>query len=155
MKYTTKSVTETLNLGKLIAKNLKPGDIICLFGQLGSGKTVLTKGIAQGLKIKRSKVISPSFVLIRHYRGRLNLYHFDLYRLEDLGDILGLGYEEYLYDRGVSVIEWADRLKSLLPQEYLKVSLSVKNNSTRLLEFGAKGSRYNELIKKIHEDFSH
>ena len=155
MKYTTKSVTETLNLGKLISKNLKPGDIICLFGQLGSGKTVLTKGIAQGLKIKRSKVISPSFVLIRHYRGRLNLHHFDLYRLEDLGDIFGLGYEEYLYDRGVSVIEWADRLKSLLPQEYLKVSLSVKNNSTRLLEFGAKGSRYNELIKKIHEDFSH
>jgi tRNA threonylcarbamoyladenosine biosynthesis protein TsaE len=154
VKIISHSVKETIKIGKIISKNLEPGDIICLFGELGSGKTVLTKGIAEGLGIKKDKVISPSFVLIRqHQKGKLPLYHFDLYRLTDLGDILGLGYEEYFYDKGISVIEWADRLKELLPEEFLKIKLSVKNDSRRLLEFGAKGRRYKGLVKEINEDF--
>ena len=153
MKVISHSVKETLKIGRIIAKNTGPGDIICLFGELGSGKTVLTKGIAEGLGIKKEKVISPSFVLIRqHKKGKYPLYHFDLYRLTDLGDILGLGYEEYFYDKGIAVIEWADRLKGLLPEEFLKIKLSVKADSRRLLEFEAKGKRYKYLVRQIHED---
>ncbi len=149
-------VKDTLGIGKLIAKNLRKGDIVCLFGQLGSGKTVLTKGIAQGLGIKKNRVISPSFVLIReHKSGRLLLYHFDLYRLKDPKDIMAIGYEEYLYDDGVSVIEWADRLKYLLPREFLKIELFLKPDSKRRLKFTAFGRRYKELLEIIHEDIGH
>lgn len=153
MKVISKSVNETIKIGKVIARNLKSGDIICLFGELGSGKTVLVKGVAYGLGIKRDKIISPSFVLIReHHQGKLPLYHFDLYRLKSPSAILGLGYEEYFYDEGVTVIEWADRLKYLLPREFLKIEISFRTNSQRLLEFSAVGERYKELLGKIHEN---
>ena len=152
MKIVSKSVSETLDIGSKIAKNLKRGDIICLFGELGSGKTVLTKGIAEGLGIKKKEVISPSFILIRqHSKGKLPLYHFDLYRLKELKDILALGYEEYFFDEAVVVIEWAGRLKYLLPKEFLKIELFVKANSKRHLEFTAIGARYKELLKKTCE----
>jgi tRNA threonylcarbamoyladenosine biosynthesis protein TsaE len=129
------SEKETLKSGRSLAKKLKPGDIICLFGDLGAGKTVFTKGIAEGLGIKRGRIISPTFVIIReHSSGRLPLYHFDLYRLNDPEDILRLGYEEYLYNQGVSVIEWADRLKYLLPEKYLKVELTVKSPTKRSIK---------------------
>ena len=139
-------------MGKKIAKNLQKGDIICLFGELGTGKTVLTKGIANGLGIRARVIISPSFVLIRQYRGvSLPLYHFDLYRLKSQKDILALGYEEYLYDDGITVIEWADRLKNLLPEEFLKIELFIKANTKRLIKFNGFGPHYKELLKKIYE----
>lgn len=156
MKIISRSINETINTGKKIAKNLRKGDIICLFGELGSGKTVLTRGIALGLGIKRNIVISPSFVLIRQYAcAKAPLYHFDLYRLKAGGDILALGYEEYLYGEGITVIEWADRLKYLLPEEYLKIKLSIKTNTERLLEITAFGRHYKELLGKIYEDTRH
>lgn len=156
MKIITESVNQTLKIGRKIAKNLQKGDIICLFGELGSGKTVLTKGIAQGLGIKRSSVISPSFVLIREYDGaKLPLYHFDLYRLKSPKDILALGYEEYIYDDAVAIIEWADRLGYLLPKEYLKVELFIKANSGRIFKFSGIGKRYKKLVDGIYEDFRH
>jgi tRNA threonylcarbamoyladenosine biosynthesis protein TsaE len=152
MKVLSKSVNDTLKIGKVIAKNLRKADIICLFGELGSGKTVLTKGIASGLGIKRRKVISPSFVLIRQYStARIPLYHFDLYRLKTIEDILALGYEEYFYDDGITVVEWADRLKYLLPKEYLKIKLYIKSDSQRLLQISAFGKHYRELLGKIYE----
>ncbi len=153
MKIISRSVSQTLSLGRRIARQLQASDIICLFGEFGSGKTVLTKGIAWGLGIKKSAVISPSFVLLRQYTGRkLPLYHFDLYRLKAAGDILSLGYQEYLYDEAVSVIEWADRLKYLLPKEYLGVELFIRQNSQRLLKFSARGQRYKELLEKVDEN---
>lgn len=156
MQLISHSVKDTLNIGRAIARNLRPADIICLFGELGAGKTVLTKGIALGLGIKKEKVISPSFVLIRQYpQARVPLFHFDLYRLKDPADILGLGHEEYLYDDGVTVIEWADRLKQLLPEEFLKIELLLKPGLKRLLKFSASGSRYKELLGKIRENISH
>ncbi len=156
MKIISKSVNDTLRIGKIIAKNLHKADIICLFGELGSGKTILTKGIASGLGIERSQVISPSFVLLRQYSlAKIPLYHFDLYRLKGIEDILALGYEEYFYDDGVSVVEWADRLKCLLPKEYLRIKLFVKSDAQRLLEFGASGRRYKEILGRIHEDIGH
>lgn len=156
MQIISKSVGDTLRLGRKIAKNLQRGDIVCLFGEFGSGKTVLTKGIAAGLGIKKNAIISPSFVLMRQYYGRkLLLYHFDLYRLKAAKDILGLGYQEYLYDEAVSVIEWAERLKYLLPKEYLGVGLFIRQNSQRLFKFSAKGERYKELLGKVYENIRH
>lgn len=156
MKIISRSVNDTINIGKIIARGLKPADIICLFGPLGSGKTILTKGIAQGLGIKRNSVVSPSFILIRIHGGaKLPFYHFDLYRLKKPQDIFLLGYEEYFYDEGVTVVEWADRLKHLLPLEFLKIELSQKAPTQRLLEFTGIGKRYKELLKKIHEDIRH
>lgn len=156
MKIISKSVNETLKIGRIIAKNLKKGDILCLFGQLGSGKTVLAKGIALGLGIKKDEIISPSFVLIRQYnKARLPLYHFDLYRLKVPKDILGLGYEEYLYNDAVTVIEWADRLRYLLPREFLKIELFIKSPSQRLFQLEARGGHYKELLGKIYENIRH
>ncbi len=156
MKIVSRSVNDTIKIGKVIAGNLNSGDIICLFGELGSGKTVLVKGIAEGLGIKRERIISPTFVLIhQHLEGRLPLYHFDLYRLKSVSAILGLGYEEYFYNEAVAVIEWAGRLKYLLPKEFLKVELSFKKQTQRLLEFTAKGSRYKKLLGRLHENLRH
>jgi len=127
-----------LNIGKKIAKNLKKGDIICLFGELGSGKTVLAKGIIEALGVKRDKIISPTFCLIRQYhQAKFPVYHFDLYRLRRPHDILDLGYEEYLYGSGITIIEWADRLKILLPGRYLKITLSVRGENKRSISFSA------------------
>lgn len=151
MRIVSKSVNETLKIGRVIAKNLQKGDIVCLFGELGSGKTVLTKGIAQGLGIKKNRIISPTFVLIREHKARIPFYHFDLYRLKSPKEILVLGYEEYIYNDGITVIEWADRLKYLLPKECLKLELSIKSRFTRLLRFIPRGKHYKELVRKIYE----
>lgn len=123
-----------------MAKSLKKGDIVCLFGDLGSGKTVFVKGLALGLGAKKEKIISPSFVLLCQYLdGRLPLYHFDLYRLKRIEDILTLGYEEYLYGEGITAIEWPQRFKYLLPERYLKVELLIKSPAKRLLKFKGVG----------------
>ena len=154
MEIISKSVNNTLKIGKAIARNLRQGDIICLFGELGTGKTVLTKGIAQGLGIESSRIVSPSFILMRlHTQGRLPLYHFDLYRLKSPQDIMALGYEECLYDEGVTIIEWADRLRYLMPTNYLKIDLSIKGNEQRLFELEAFGRHYKELLVAITKEY--
>jgi tRNA threonylcarbamoyladenosine biosynthesis protein TsaE len=153
MEVISKSVRDTLNIGRALARHLRRGDIICLFGELGSGKTVLTKGIAWGLGIKRSLITSPSFVIIHEYIGKgLPLYHLDLYRLKTEEEILSLGYEEYLFGDGVSVIEWADKLNYILPKDYLKIELSVKSKTQRLLRFTAAGNRFGEGLKVLMPD---
>jgi tRNA threonylcarbamoyladenosine biosynthesis protein TsaE len=150
MQVISHSVRETIGLGKRLAKYSKAGDIICLSGQLGTGKTVLTKGIAAGLGIDKDKVTSSSFILIRrHLEGRLPLYHFDLYRLQEITDISALGYEEYLYSDGLTVIEWSERLDCLAPKEYLMVKLYYGGQSARRIEIKAVGLRYKELLEKI------
>ncbi len=150
IKIISSSYKDTIKIGRVLAQNLKAGDIICLFGGFGSGKTVLTKGVAQGLGIKRDGIISPSFVLLRqHTQGRLALYHFDLYRIETALDIAALGYEDYFYGNGVAIIEWADRLRRLIPEECLKIKISVKSRSQRLFEFSAFGRHYEELLLSL------
>ncbi|MCX5715040.1 MAG: tRNA (adenosine(37)-N6)-threonylcarbamoyltransferase complex ATPase subunit type 1 TsaE [Candidatus Omnitrophica bacterium] len=154
MRIESCSEKETLYLGKALARNLRQKDVVCLFGQLGSGKTVLAKGVALGLGITKEEITSPTFILIHEYlKGRLPLYHFDLYRLEREQDILQLGYEEYIYGDGVSVIEWADRLRRLIPKEHLKINLEVQGENKRKIELVAVGQRYQELINYIRGRF--
>ena len=152
MKKLSTSVSETLRIGKLLARKLCGGEIILLSGSLGAGKTVLAKGIAQGLGIDKHNVVSPTFVLLRVHKGKHLLHHFDFYRIKSPKDILALGYEEYLYSDAVTVIEWPERLKFLLPKEFLKIKLFCKSRNQRVLEFIAKGSRYKQLLEKVSEN---
>lgn len=155
MEKLSTSVNQTLRIGKLLAQKLCGGEIILLSGSLGAGKTVLAKGIAQGLGIDKHNVVSPTFVLLRVYKGKHLLNHFDFYRIKSPKDILALGYEEYFYSDAVTAIEWPERLKFLLPREFLKIKLVVKASNSRLLEFTAKGLRYKQLLKNIYEDIRH
>ena len=145
IKYLSKNREETVKLGERLAHALKGGDIVCLSGDLGSGKTTFTKGIARGLKIKEEAVNSPTFVLMNAYEGRLPLFHFDLYRLDKEGEILNLGYEEFLYGNGVSVIEWAEKLGELTPKDFLKIQFENKSENERLLTLLPLGKRAKEI----------
>ena len=147
MKLVSHNATQTIRLGKRLARHLKAGDIVCLFGNLGSGKTTFTKGIAEGLKIKKEKVNSPTFVLMNAHDGKLPLFHFDLYRLDDLKEIAAIGYEDFFYDNGVTVIEWADKLKKFLPKDYLAIHLSMKDKDRRVIEFSTNQKRSGEILK--------
>ncbi len=148
MKLTTNSAQQTIKLGERLGRHLKAGDVLGLIGELGSGKTTLVKGIAAGLKVSaREEVSSPSFVLIKEYRGRLPLFHFDLYRLDKISEIGCLGVEEYLFDQGVCVIEWAEIMQVLLP-DYLQVNLIVKGKDKREISFTAHSKRYDKLLAR-------
>lgn len=123
---------ETLFIGKTIGENLTVTDIVALIGELGSGKTCLTQGIARGIGVPEgSQITSPSFTLINEYQGRVILYHFDLYRLTGTRDIEDMGYEEYLFGDGVSVIEWADKIKDILPEQTLFISFKYLDENNR------------------------
>ena len=119
-KLILKNEDETRAFGLELGASLRKGDIVALIGDLGTGKTALTKYIAEGLGIRES-ITSPTFTIVQEYRqGRLPLYHFDVYRIGDPEEMYELGYEEYFYGDGVCVIEWADLIEELLP-EYTKV----------------------------------
>jgi len=142
MRFTSHSVEETIEIGAGLAKKLKRGDVVALVGDLGSGKTVLTKGIARGLGVKNERYVnSPTFVIIKEYKGRLPLYHFDLYRLNK-SNILDLeAYDEYFYGDGVSVIEWADKIRRFLPSKRIEVRLLVAGKGKRRIEVLNKKSK--------------
>lgn len=152
MMLISRSVNKTKAIGSRIAKLAKPGDIICLYGNLGSGKTVLAKGIAQGLGVNPDSVISPTFVILRPYNTKPQLYHFDLYRLAAQKDIEALGIEDYFYSDAISVIEWPDRLACFLPKEFLKIELKIKNKNSRALKISGLGKYYKEKAKIIYEN---
>ena len=131
----SKSVEDTIGIGQRLAKGLKTGDVVALIGNLGSGKTVLTKGIAKGLGVKNVRYVnSPTFVIIKEYKGRIPLYHFDIYRLNRASMLDSESYEEYFYGDGVTVIEWADKIRSVLPKRYIEVRLSVSGEGKRKIE---------------------
>ena len=126
----TKSEEETRRIGRAIGKSLLPGDIICLVGELGAGKTTITQGIAQGLGVGGS-VSSASFKLINEYEGQVPVYHFDLFRLDKLSEVEELGYREYFYNQGVTIIEWAEKIKPLWPEERIEIELKIISGNNR------------------------
>lgn len=128
--YITNSEAETLDVARFIGKSLGAGTVVALTGELGAGKTVFAQGIAESLEV-REQITSPTFTLINEYRGRLPLFHMDLYRLDSTGEIEDIGIVDYLYGDGVCVIEWAEKLGELMPESAVAVSLSPAGKSRR------------------------
>lgn len=146
----SKNPSETIRIGKRIGSCLRPGDVVALIGELGAGKTQLIKGLAEGVGAdKETCVSSPSFTLINEYKGRIPFYHIDLYRLDEVHEAFELGLEEYLHGEGITAIEWADRILSLLPQELLRIDIYYTGEKTRSMEMGGIGNRYEQLINEI------
>jgi tRNA threonylcarbamoyladenosine biosynthesis protein TsaE len=137
-------------LGQRLAKLLFPGAVIALMGPLGAGKTFLVRAIAAGLGVREPGLVtSPTFVLIQEYIGRLPVYHFDAYRLENAGEFWDLGIQEYFEGEGVSLIEWADKVQNCLPAEHLSISLVVTGPSGRRAVVQGHGARYDEIVSLL------
>ncbi len=149
-KIITRSPEETRELGRRIGALAQPGDVYLLSGNLGAGKTCFTQGIAVGLGIDEY-VMSPSFVLLREHQGRLPLYHVDLYRLESVDEVADLGLDDYLYGKGVCVVEWAERARSVLPAEHLLVNIDYAGDDERCFRIEANGKRYCDIISRLKE----
>ncbi|MCD6317993.1 tRNA (adenosine(37)-N6)-threonylcarbamoyltransferase complex ATPase subunit type 1 TsaE [Candidatus Aerophobetes bacterium] len=151
LSFLTKKAEETYRLGEKLGKRIFSPSLIALVGELGSGKTVFTQGIGEGLGVK-GKVRSPSFVIINEYPGNIPLYHFDLYRISQ-EELKVLGYEEYFYTpKGVVVIEWANVIPHLLPPQYLEVRIKIDDFYRRKIAFIAHGSAYKKLLERIKRD---
>jgi len=143
------SQEQTQRLGIRLGELAQAGDVLLLTGNLGSGKTCLTQGIAWGLGVKEY-AFSPSFVIMREYHGRLTLYHLDFYRLDRIEEIADLGLDEYLYGKGVCVVEWAENGMAVLPEEHLLINLSYISDTERSISFEPKGNRYINLLKSLN-----
>lgn len=141
---------EVIEWGRRLGKELEAGDVICLFGELGSGKTTFSQGIAAGLGVA-GPVTSPTFTLIKVYQGRLPFYHADLYRLEDPAQLEDLGLEEFIYGDGVFVVEWAGRLGKYAPVDFLEVRFEYLPDpqNGRQIALLPHGRRYRELVGKL------
>jgi tRNA threonylcarbamoyladenosine biosynthesis protein TsaE len=133
--FYTHSPEETQEVGVRIGRQLKPGDVVALIGELGVGKTCLTQGIARGAGIHPHETVnSPSYILINEYKGKMPIYHIDLYRLQHLKEIVGLGLEEYLEGDGICVIEWGNRMQQLLPENYIQIRITGEDEFMRTIE---------------------
>jgi len=151
-EYYSLSDHHTVRLGYQLGEVLVEGDVIALIGELGSGKTCFTKGIAYGLGIAPETVItSPSFSLANEYQGRHPFVHMDLYRLEGPEESLFLGLEEYLDEERVVVVEWAERCLAMMPEKSLTVRLIIKEEHTRLIRFSGNEPRAVEIINTIRD----
>ncbi len=142
------SPEETRWLGTRIGELAAPGDIYLLAGDLGTGKTCLTQGIAWGLGIKEYAV-SPSFVLVRELYGRLPLYHIDLYRLDNIEEIIELGLDDYIYGNGVCVVEWAEKGLGMFPAEHMLIQISHLADTERRLKLIPAGQHYLKLAGQL------
>lgn len=145
------SVEKTFALGKQIGELANPGDIICLIGDLGTGKTHITKGIAAGLGIS-DDITSPTFTIVNEYSGRLKLNHFDVYRVSDPDEIYAIGFDEYIFSDSVSVIEWANYIEELIPEKHIRIiinKLPFQGENFRKITIEGYGDRFN-YIKEIH-----
>ncbi|MDD4608518.1 MAG: tRNA (adenosine(37)-N6)-threonylcarbamoyltransferase complex ATPase subunit type 1 TsaE [Bacilli bacterium] len=145
-KITTRSELETIELAQNIESEKFPNMIICLNGELGSGKTVFTKGFANALGVSEV-VTSPTFTVIKEYKGELPLYHMDVYRLN--GNTEGIGIEEYFNKGGIVVIEWADTIKDILPKERIDIKIIFADENKRVLVLKPHGKKYEELCEAV------
>jgi tRNA threonylcarbamoyladenosine biosynthesis protein TsaE len=145
-KFETHSFDETVEVGKRLGNILKPGDVIWLSGDLGTGKTALTNGIAKALDINEY-ITSPTFTLVNEYEGSMPLYHFDVYRISDPDEMFDIGFDEYINNGGVSVIEWGEQIKDILPKEIIRVTIKKnlqKGLDVREITIEFIGERYSE-----------
>ena len=130
----TDSVEQTRDLGHLFGQSLRPGQVVALFGDLGSGKTQFVKGVCRALDIEESVVSSPTFTIIHEYQGDPPVFHLDLYRVKTLDEALALGIDEYLEPDGICLIEWPEQIESLLPADTIGIRLIHRDGDRRMIE---------------------
>lgn len=149
MEIKLNGLKDTEEFGIRFGKLLKPGDIVCLNGDLGAGKTTMTKSIGRGLDVEEY-ITSPTFALINMYKGRMVVYHFDVYRLENVDELYDLGFDEYFFGEGVCIIEWAEKIDRLIPED--KIIIDIKKTShphERILHISGYGNRCEEIVKEL------
>ena len=136
----SESSEQTEKIAYDVAAFLEPGDVVCLGGDLGAGKTVFAKGLMKALGVE-GYVTSPTFTIVNEYSGRYPIYHFDVYRINDVDEMFEIGFEEYIYGEGISIIEWADNIREILPPS--RLSIDIKKDLQ-------KGENYREIeIRKV------
>ena len=146
-KYTSRSIDDTMELAENIESEKFPGMVICLDGELGSGKTVFVKGFAKSLGITEN-ITSPTFNLIKEYEsGELPLYHMDVYRLE--GKCETIGFDDYFKKEGICIIEWSDMICDCLPEERLQIDFKLIDENTRVLVLKPYGQKYIDLVESV------
>ena len=144
------SAEDTLEIGRLIGTELCEGDVVALMGELGAGKTCLTGGIAKGIGVSKNYYItSPTFTIINEYPGELPLYHFDVYRLSTSNDLKDLGYEDYFRGEGVTVIEWAERIRDVLPKDAFIISLEHGGETLRGITISGGSEKMERIAEKL------
>ena len=148
LKVVSHNPAETQSIGEKLGKLARPGDLFLLCGNLGAGKTTLTQGIALGLG-SSDYALSPTFVLMRELKGRLALYHIDLYRLDRIEEISDLGLDDYLYGSGLCVIEWGEKGLAVLPPQHLLIKIDYLSDTGRSFEFIPKGERYQKMLPRL------
>ncbi len=148
-RFVSNSEAETLSFGQRLARALSPGDVLALQGQLGAGKTRLVQSIAAELGCQKSFVVSPTFTLIHEYDGQLPVYHVDAYRLKDSDEFLDMGGGELINGEGVCLIEWADRIADLMPQDHLRVEIEVTGEQSRVILCRASGPHSQKIIATL------
>jgi len=148
----TSSPAETERIGSLLGMCLEQGDVVALIGELGSGKTVLVRGIAEGMGADMREVASPSFTLVNEYAGRVPMFHIDLYRLESDRDLYDIGYDDYVAGQGVAVVEWADRVPQSVPNHALKLILHYLDARRRRITFEPSGPRSKKIIEELRKN---
>ncbi|API91634.1 tRNA (adenosine(37)-N6)-threonylcarbamoyltransferase complex ATPase subunit type 1 TsaE [Virgibacillus pantothenticus] len=145
-EITTNTEDTTIHLGENLAMLLNPGDVVTLEGDLGTGKTTFTKGIAAGLGVKRN-VSSPTFTIIKEYEGEIPFYHMDVYRLENSEE--DIGFDEYFNGEGITVVEWPQFIGSFLPEKYLEVKLTAIDEKSRKITFIPHGSHFEWVVEQL------
>lgn len=149
--FLSNSPAATLNLGRRIGERLPAGSVIALIGELGCGKTLFTRGLCAGLGVPDRQVNSPTFVLVNEYHGRLPVFHLDLYRIGGMAESFEIGLLDYLAwaESGVMVVEWAEKVLSLLPESRLQVQFQVLSTRKRRIVLSALGEKFDDLLRGL------
>ena len=149
--FLSNSPAATSGLGKRVGESLKAGSILALIGELGCGKTLFTRGVCAGLGVPPRQVNSPTFVFVNEYYGRLPVFHIDLYRLGEIAEGFEIGILDYLAraESGVIVVEWAEKILTLLPDDCLKVEFEVLSARKRQIKFSAHGGKFSDLLGEL------
>ncbi|HEY3967304.1 MAG TPA: tRNA (adenosine(37)-N6)-threonylcarbamoyltransferase complex ATPase subunit type 1 TsaE [Planctomycetaceae bacterium] len=148
-RFVSHSLDETEQLAARLAEVLEPGTTIALVGNLGAGKTRLVRAVAEALGVDRQAIASPTFVLVHEYSGRIPIFHFDVYRLREAADFLGLGADEYLHSGGVCFIEWADRVQAFLPADHLRIEIASTGETRREFRFTGTGAKSAAIVRRL------
>ena len=152
LKMISGDPTKTFYIGRILGEALTAGDIVALTGELGAGKTCFTQGIARGLGVPEVyQITSPTFTLVNEYPGRLNLIHLDVYRLSSSRDLQDLGYEEFFFGKGVTVIEWAEKIQDIIPEKSLSVTMAYLDQNQRSIDMKGQPDQITRISNVLKE----